>query len=309
MRSFNQILIALGYFFSSHAFAISAYADFLYWQASESAEWALINNFNSSNQILSYQTINFNIAPGFRVSLAQDINQRHIGFIYTHFNVGANDSIISNGGAIIPAFQAGKFAQKFSSSAQVNFSINYNIFDANYFSEIHLKQNLSINPLIGLKGGWINQTVNTYFQGGLDTNTLAPNQNYFTETVKNNFSGIGPKIGVESQWVFSEKDFFKSIFFANFSSAFLWGNWFLNDVAKLNSSYQSNQMLVGSRDFGAFMFDGALGIKFNYKNSSIKVAYEFANWLNQNQIFDNTTGGRNNDLILQGLTLGVSHYF
>jgi hypothetical protein len=309
MRSFNQILIAISCSISSYAFALETFADFLYWQASESAEWALINNFNASNQTVSYQTIGFKPAPGFRVGLKQDIDERGVRFTYTHFDVSANDSINVNGGGIIPAFEAGKFAQKFSSSANVDFSINYNILDGDYYTNINIKENLLFRPLIGLKGGWIYQNIDTNFQGGLDTNTLIPNQNYYTETVKNNFSGIGPKIGFESQWFFSEKNLVKSGFFANFSSAFLWGNWFLSDVLFQNSSSQVKQLLVGPRDFGAFMIDGMLGLKFNYKNNTLKIAYEFADWFNQNQIFDNTTGARNNDLVLQGLTIGVSYLF
>ena len=309
MRSFNQILIALGCSFSSCTFALDAFADFLYWQASESAEWALINNFNVSQQNVTYQTIGFNLAPGFRIGLGHELNHKHARFTYSHFNVGAIDAIHANGGAIIPAFQAGKFNQKFSSSAQVSFAINYNILDADYFTEIQLKQRGLIKPLIGLKGGWINQNIHTYFQGGLDENTLAPNQNYYTETVKNNFSGIGPKIGIESQWKFDERSSLQSYFFANLSTAFLWGNWFLSDMLVQNNQLNVNQMLVGPRDFGAFMLDGSVGLKLIYKNNILKIAYDFADWFNQYQVFDNTTGARNNDLILQGLTIGISRYF
>jgi hypothetical protein len=309
MRSFNQILTLLACLFSSSTFAFDASADFLYWQASESAEWALTNNFNANNQTLTYKTIGFNLAPGFRVALGQEINNWHARFSYTHFNVGANDSTTGGDGAIVPAFQAGKFTQKFSSLAQVHFTINYNILDADYFTEIKPQKNLLIRPLIGLKWGWINQDINTFFQGGLDANTLQANQNYYTEDVKNNFSGVGPKIGLESQWVFHDQNAYQSSFFANLSTSFLWGKWFLSDRLYANTSAQANQMLTGSRDFGAFMVDAILGFKLTQKNNVLKIGYEIADWFNQYQVFDNTTGARNNDLILQGLTIGLSHYF
>lgn len=39
----------------------------------------------------------------------------------------------------------------------------------------------------------------------------------------------------------------------------------------------------------------------------VKVAYEVSDWFNQYQVFDNTTGARNNDLVLQGLTVGLNY--
>ena len=71
MRYSYQILIGISLLFSSIAHAIDFYADALYWQASESAEWALTNNLNSVDQVISYKTIGFNFAPGFRVGIHQ----------------------------------------------------------------------------------------------------------------------------------------------------------------------------------------------------------------------------------------------
>ena len=262
MRYFNKILIALCFAFSSQTVAVNGYADFLLWQPSESAEWALINNCNPTNQIVSYQTIGFHVAPGFRFSLGHDINDHHGRLIYTHLNACTTNSINAGNGAIVSAFEVGKFIQKFSSSACVNFTIKYNILDADYYTDIKVKEKLIFRPIIGLKGGWIYQNINTYFQGGLDDNTLVPNQNYFKEKIVNNFSGLGPKIGVETQYFFSEKKSIRSSFFANLSTAFLWGNWVLCDVGYKNNSPQINQMLVGPRDFGAFMISGTAGYKF-----------------------------------------------
>ncbi len=59
MRYSYQILMGIGLLFSSMAHAIDFYADALYWQASESAEWALTNNLNTTNQVVSYKTIGF----------------------------------------------------------------------------------------------------------------------------------------------------------------------------------------------------------------------------------------------------------
>jgi hypothetical protein len=293
MRYFNQVFLILSSLFSSYSYAWNAFADFLYWQASESAEWALTNNLDTNNQNVSYKTIRFNFAPGFRLGIEHTLQDWHGRLSYTHYDISANDS---THGTVISAFEAGKFTQKFSNSAQVNFGINYNMFDGDLFKEIIVHQKLIFRPLIGVKGGWINQFINTYFQGQANLN----------ETLVNNFSGIGPKVGIESQWHYYQKNNTNLSFFANCHSGYLWGNWYLSDTLKQSNSSQINQVLVGKRDFGVFMINALLGINLSYQDYNLKMAYEVSDWFNQYQVFDNTTGARNNDLVLQGLTLGLN---
>jgi hypothetical protein len=71
----RSILISLGLLSSScgYAYSVDLYADALYWQPSESVDWALTNSNISStvqpNQIISYKTIEFDYSPGFRIGL------------------------------------------------------------------------------------------------------------------------------------------------------------------------------------------------------------------------------------------------
>ena len=294
MRYPHQILMGISLLFSSMAHAIDMYADLLYWQASESVDWALTNNLSSTEQVVSYKTIGFNFAPGFRVGVGQNNKDWGGRFLYTHYNVGANDSA---SGTVISGFEAGKFVQKFSNAAQVNFVINFNMFDADLYKELSVSETLLFRPLIGLKGGWINQSINVYTQGQID----------YTEKLNNNFTGIGPKIGLESQWSFYQKENYHYSLIASVASACMWGNWALNDTLAETNSLQINQMLVGKRDFGAVTVQGLVGVSLDYKGYVIKAAYEVSDWFNQYQVFDNTTGARNNDLVLQGLTVGLSH--
>lgn len=274
MRYINQILIAFSFCFSPLVHAIDTFAELLYWQASESAEWALTNNLNPTTQVISYKTISFDFAPGVSVGIEDKLKDFGARFYYTHYNVGANDS---TQGTVIPAFQAGKFTQKFSNAAQVNFAINYNMMDVDLYKTLQLNPQFVFRPVLGLKGGWINQNIHTYFQGQMN----------YIETIHNNFTGVGPKAGIESNWLVYAKETSKIGFFANFSTAYLWGNWFISDNLSQSNSSQINQMLVGKRDFGAFMIDGKIGLNLSYQSYGLKVAYEVADWFNQFQVFDN----------------------
>ena len=290
MRYSYQILIGISLLYSSIAHAIDFYADALYWQASESAEWALTNNLNSADHVISYKTIGFHFAPGFRVGIGLSNKDWGSRFLYTHYNVRTNDS---TSGTVISGFEAGKFVQTFSDAAQVNFAIDFNMFDTDLYKEFPVNETLLFRPLIGLKGGWINQGINTHFQGQID----------YAETINNNFTGIGPKIGLESQWSFYQKENYRYRLIANFASAYMWGNWAINDSLTQSNSSQRSQMLVGKRDFGAITVQGLVGVSLDYHGYLVKVTYEVSDWFNQYQVFDNTTGARNNDLVLQGLTV------
>jgi len=294
MRYLYKLWLVVGLVFSSMAHALDIYADALYWQASEVAEWAYTNNLNPTDQAVSYQTIHFNFAPGFRVGVGLHKNDWGTRFIYTNYYVRENESTNE---ASVSAFLLGKKIQNISNAGEAHFTINFNMFDADLYHNILIGQNLTIRPIIGLRGGWINQRVDTYFQGALD----------YSEMVTNNFYGLGPKLGFESQWMFYQKNEVQYSLAADFSSSYMWGRWSINDSLTESTTPIIYTLNIGKRDFGAVTVQGLLGIKVEYKNYLVKIGYEVSDWFNQYQVFDDSTGARNNDLILQGVTLAFKY--
>lgn len=271
------------------AHAIDFYGEALYWQASESVDWALTNNLSLPNQVISYKTIEFNFAPGFRIGAGLDKEDWSARLLYTHYNVGANDASEGN---VISTFMLSKFAEKFYQTGKVHFKIHYQVVDVDVYKLIQVGESLKLNPIIGLKGGWVDQSVDSNFQGQI---TVA-------ESVSNNFSGVGPKIGIDSQWSFYQKNDAQYNFFANISSAYMWGNWSINDSLIQSNSTQKSYLHLGKRNMGAFEVQGLLGVGLDYKNYSLKLGYEVADWFNQYQVFDNGSGTQTVDLILQGVS-------
>lgn len=314
MRYLHQSLIGLGLLSSSFAYAIDFYADLLYWQPSETVDWALTNSTISpsipTNQTISYSTIRFNYAPGFRVGAGIKKDAWSARALYTRFNTQTNASTSGN---VISTFMPSKFNSKFYQSGHVDFTIDFNLFDVELSKQIQVDDNLLFYPLIGLRGGWINQRVNTLYQNPIAVPAVPPNlplpvnPNDVSEQVSNNFSGFGPKVGVNGQWYFYKKNHIQYSLVGDFSTSYLWGRWFIHDVLYQDNATIVGAVNVGKRDFGAFAVQGFIGINFDYKKYSLKVGYEAFDWFNQYQVFDNGSGTHTNDLVLQGLTVTINY--
>ena len=155
-----------------------------------------------------------------------------------------------------------------------------------------------LRPIIGLRGGWIDQSIDTAFQGSQSV----------TENIKNDFTGIGPKVGIDGKLTVAGDDDYQLNVVANFASAYLWGHWDIKDVL-----YDSNGRMIDiatkDRHEGELALQALLGVSLDYKQLSVKLGYEINDYLNQMQIFDDASGGHKNDLILQGVTLRFTYHF
>jgi hypothetical protein len=285
--------MVVGLLFSSLSHAIEYYADVLYWQASETVDWSLTNNLSLPNQRISYNTIAFHFAPGFRIGAGMQ-NEAWIGrLLYTYYHVNEHDSTQGN---VISAFLPGKFAESIYQTGQVNFVIDFHMVDFDLYKQINLGEQVIFRPLIGLKAGAIKQQVNTRFQGTL----------IILEKVSNDFSGAGPKVGIDGQWIFYTTDNIQYSLAGEVSSAFMWGKWSIRDSMTQNNSPLISSVQLGKRNMGALQLQGLVGLKLQYKNATVKIGYEVSDWFNQYQVFDDGTGTHTNDLVLQGLTVAMT---
>lgn len=305
MSTSNRFLILCCLTFSSGAQAFDVFFDALYWQATETVDWVLINDTNIPNQNIHYQSKDFKYAPGFRVGVNfKDIwnceSAWDSKFSYTRYHTKATDSASGN---LVSTFLGGKLVQAglapfFYQTGQINFTINFNMFDWDLNKNICVTDSLVLRPAIGLKGGSIKQKVITSFQGPIS----------IVETVKNNFRGIGPKAGIGSQWSLCRHNDYLLSIFSDVSTSFLWGKWAIQDITH-DSASTTVRVRDGKRKFGAFTLQGILGINLDYRCFSAKLGYEISDWFNQYQVLDDGTGGHSNDLILQGITLRLSYDF
>lgn len=299
MRYYYRFIISFCLIFSSGTYAFDFFVDALYWQATEEVDWALNNNLNPRQQEISYLTNTFNATPGFRVGVGHQGNW-DTTLYYTQYYTSTHDTAV---GSLTSTFLGAKSIEKkhedfFFSSGTVEQTIHFNMFDWDLGKQFQVDQWLTLKPIVGIKGGWIDQFIMTNFTGSIST----------TEKSKNNFNGIGPKAGIESVFTVFNKNNLEINLIANFTSSYLWGIWSISDVLH-DSLHDSYIVETPDRNVGALVFEGVLGAGLSYKQFSMKLCYEINDWFDQFQIFDDGTGEHNNDLILQGVTLGFAYRF
>lgn len=296
--SFSNRLIGLFCLFTPCLNAHEVSFDALYWRMTESFDWVLLNDRNVPNQSIAYQTANFHYDPGFRIAFTSQ-GPWDTQLSYTRYHTKTRDSA---SGEVTPTLLASKIAQPsigyFYLSGQMEFTVNYNVLDLDIAKQFAITHNLWLGPIIGLRGSWIDQSIYTSLQGQISV----------MENLKNNFKGIGPKAGIEASLMAFQNPDWKFHVLANFTTAYLWGNWSIKD--ELTDSTSRTIMINNkARNISALSFQTLLGFGIDYHNCSLKFGYELSDWLDQFQIFDDGTGGHANDLVLQGLTMGLSYQF
>ena len=312
MRYFCWLLVLTCLLQAQSAHALEFFGDFLYWRATEPVDWVLNTNRLPTDQFVAYETIQFDFVPAFRVGVVHE-GQWNTRFSYAHLHTSSTDSASGN---LTPAFLGGKLALSdppkstppYFDLGQVEAAIDYNVIDCDLGPLVNHDPSLQVRPVVGLRAAWIAQTFDSAFQGEWPDLNLSKSM---AEHMKNDFWGIGPKIGLENTctlWRGAECQFHG---IANFSTAYLLGHWTVKDTTDLTAIHDSGTTVservvpIVGRDFGALTFQALLGIQLNYRRWTAMAGYEISDWLNQCQIFDDATGPHNNDLILQGLTVNV----
>jgi hypothetical protein len=296
--SFNVRLILLLCFLTSPiAHASDIFIEPLYWRITQPIDWVYFNSATTPSQTIAYQTTTFHFTPGFRVGANFTQTNWDSSLYYTQYSAKTADTAQGNlvsgllGSKLVQASATPTF---FYTAGHVQSSIDYHMLDWNIGKCFAATEKLSLHPVIGLEGGVVNQSLDSYLQGSTSA----------TENVKQRFKGLGPKIGIESTINLLQH----VNLVANFYSAYLLGYWEITD--KLHTNLASNVDIdVANRNLGTMSLQGLLGLQWNYKQFSVRAGYEITDWFNECQIFDDATGAHDNDLILQGLSLKISYRF
>lgn len=290
---------------------IDFFADALYWYTSETVDWAFTRTIDGISLDSSYKTFSFDWAPGFR--LGAGYNMEHDNWdtqaSYTWFQSKASGE---TSGLVTSAFMAARLSllEPFS-TGKARLHVHYNMFDWTLGRSFFMSRSLIFRPSIGLRGGWINQKIlSTWtipdFIGSLPL--------IASETIKQSFQGGGPTANAKAKWCFGafRKHFFYLM--SELGAGYLWGHWEIRDkfFDSLNTSIYTK---TSDRNFGSFLLRAHLGFgwdaNFDHERAhfELRLGYEIEDWLNQFQIFSDASGSQNNDLILQGLHLGLRFDF
>ncbi len=300
-------------------------ADLLVWMAQEAGAdcWAEVITSIGSASTNALESTNFGWDPGFRVGIGYEMlhDQWDTQAFYTWFYTQGTASVTSTPGSVHSTFLGNFYVNNTTGtgisgpayqSGNIRWNIHFNIFDAELGRQFEVGHFLSMRPYTGLKGGWINQSL---YSNWINPN-LSGSQFYAkaTENITNNFSGVGPLLGVNTRWSLYTNCGNSFSLFSNLCGAILWGHWSLSDVFQ-NTIGQQITVTPENFNGGASMFRTFMGLEWDARfrdNRSLftmKLGYEMQFWLDQLQFYS-FIGGRLVDLLtLQGGTLAFSFDF
>jgi hypothetical protein len=295
----------------------AASADFLAWFASEetSSIWADVISVGNNTSTWAAKGFNFKWDYGFRLGVGYDLvyDQWDTLITWTWFRTDVKHQIpFEPDASISPEFFAAYLSGDTPQSMSARWDLLLNMFDWELGRSCWISKNLSLRPFLGIKGGWINQSIHAKYYNLTIKDVLTHNSG--NEHLKNNFWGIGPLGGINSLWKVRNFGSHFLDFFGNFSIASMWGTWHCSDVYK-NTVSQTSSVNTKNSTLGALMFRGFMGIgwdiDFNASKShfSTKLGYEMQLWVNQLRFATFQVQRLHGDLTLQGITFNCRFDF
>ena len=133
---------------TSNVHANEIFAEALYWRASENIDWVYANDMHPPAQNITYKTLSFEYDPNFRVGVSAEDNY-YRSLTYTRFYTHGSDAGFGN---TISGFLSDRIAHFPNSlvyqAGQIEFKINYNIFDLDIGKRFNLGKRLSWLPVL-----------------------------------------------------------------------------------------------------------------------------------------------------------------
>ncbi len=310
--------------------SVAIFADLLVWRAQESGteNWAeVITGGDGSPEICDIRDIKFDWNAGLRVGLSYGMkhDQWDTQFYYTRFHARGNDHVSSVPNSVYSAFVGNFYVDNASGAgvkgltyqkASIDWTIHFNIFDWELGRAFWISKALSLRPFVGLKGGWIYQSIHTQWHDP----TLPPAPPVYQpfemgrENIKNNFWGVGPSIGINTKWNLLALGNHSLSLLGDLSAAILYGHWTFKDVYK-NDIGQEVSVKLPHNNSGASMLRTFLGFGWDLTfcrgeyHFLTQLGYEMQFWLDQLQFYSFDTGRFDNELTLQGGTLELRFDF
>ncbi len=288
------------------------FGDLLVWYASEqtSSSWAnviaeeetYITEFKAEGAFFDW-----NLGFRFGVGYQMEYDGWDTQLYWTWFRTKASSSIPSNRHTVFSEFFGSFIDLSIAESAKLHWTLLYNMFDWELGRGFFVSKNLMVRPFIGLKGGWINQTIHSEWE---NVRSLTPPIVFYfpsKENLKNNFWGIGPSGGVNTKWKLRNfKTHFPSLF-GDFSAAMMWGTWECKDQYT-NPTPKQIDVHMNNSQLGALMVRGFMGFGWDVdcnggkSHFSTQLGYEMQLWVNQLRIPTFQQLRLHGDLTLQGGT-------
>lgn len=283
--------------------------DFLWWKLYEGGtEYALKNEISpvSNTHIKGpLKHLNFNWEPGYKASIGTyfDWDMWDVHLDFTSFSTHAQHSATSDLSGLFPLL--GQQIMSFS-KANAHWHVRFYDLDLVLGKSYFVSKYLALHPYFGLTSAWVQQHRHARYQNPILLKLRG----------KNNFWGIGPRIGTEAQFYLGRH----FSVFGNAVGALLWGKFDVNEKERNLSANAELYDLHDNTHRMAPIVGFELGLAFetnlnhDHNYLRVKVGYEGQYWWRQNQfpLFNATAESfarQSEDLSLQGLTTELRFAF
>jgi hypothetical protein len=186
-------------------------ASLLYWKSQEDGLMPGML-FNFLNNALTYKEMDFDYKPGFKVGIGmtcKDQDDWTIGLDYTRYHITQHSTL-----AIPDILNKDMDPNYLSLDAVYNILVengysflssagrwknNIDLLDLNLMRPFYSGQKLTVTPLIGLRGGWMNQ----YYYGAYSATDFDHQEiiyNLFSKSKQTSYV-VGPRAGLLGNWI------------------------------------------------------------------------------------------------------------
>ncbi len=293
---------------TSHKQPTFGFVDVLIWQVRESGadNWGQLATGTSSHTLYNVLDAPFDWNTGVRLGVGHEFNQGAFDVIlaYTHYQGTATSQA---SGTVISSFDGNYFVNNLNGagldkpyqSANIRYQLFYNTLDLNLGRNYQINSFLQFHPYVGLKAASINQNIYSNWYNPIP----ATNFTAGTEDLKNDFSGVGPALGVDSNWAIYTGTNQSFDLVGNLVGGLLYGHTTFSDI------YSNNQPITivvhnDSVNGVSPMVGGLLGLQWNTQfaksDCSIRLGYEAQVWFNQVQFYSLNLGKIIRPVSLQG---------
>lgn len=301
----------------SHDQSTFGYVDLLYWQVRESGadNWGQLATKTGSHTQYTVLDAPFDWNTGIRLGIGHTFNQGHSDarFEYTHYQASATSQA---SGTVISAFDGNYFANNTNgaaldlpySSANIRYQLFYDTIDLTLGQHYQVDTALSFHPYLGIKLATINQNIYSNWRDPIPATDFTT----ATENLKNNFSGVGPSVGVDSNWSLYKGAAYSLDLIGNLVTGLLYGHTTLSDIYANNKPV--NIIVYNTSINGASpMIGGIMGLQWHSQlaksDISLSVGYEAQIWFNQVQFYSLNMGKIIRPVTFQGGNLACQFNF
>ena len=284
---------------------VSITGKFLFWQAIEDyMDLAYVNNdvISTSPRHKKYYKMEFDYHPGFKVGIGKKFDYDNWGIFaeYTWFHMQNSASYNIAECNEVLCFRM--FGAEDVSYTTATWHLDMDILDGEIERIYYVGEKLFFRSHGGIKGGWIDQKYHQKATAYNDTDDVIF---YPTYIAKSKNWMIGPKAGIDTQWLLG-KNF---LFLGNLAASILYTHYNIsqidtniydensNDLYTLTRAAKRNRLRPILDIIGGFSWGKYFGKDFYHID--LAVTYDFSMFWEQEMTYSDTIYG---DLYIHGLT-------